>query len=163
MDKLWAPWRMKYIAQSKKRGCIFCNALREKRDETWFVVKRSRFCFVMLNIFPYNNGHLMVVPNRHIAAPEKLKDEELLDINKTIVRTISVLRKVLKPKGFNVGMNIGEVSGAGIAGHLHAHIVPRWPADTNFMPVVSDTKIISQSLEELYSKLIGEKHAWREV
>jgi ATP adenylyltransferase len=144
---------MKYISQAKTRGCIFCNAHRHARDDVWFVVMRSRFCFVMLNIFPYNNGHLMVVPNRHVAVPDKLRDEELLDINKTVVSAIGLLKKVLKPKGFNVGMNIGEVSGAGIAGHLHTHIVPRWPADTNFMPVVAGTKIISQSLKELYTRL----------
>ncbi|HIE36350.1 MAG TPA: HIT domain-containing protein [Candidatus Omnitrophica bacterium] len=153
MNRIWAPWRIKYITQKKNKGCIFCNAYRNKKDKENFVIYRSLKCFVLLNIFPYNNGHLMVVLNRHISSLEKLNDEEILDINKTIIKMIKVLKKILKPQGINIGINIGKIAGAGIENHLHFHIVPRWLGDTNFMPVLSNTKVISQSLRELYNQI----------
>jgi ATP adenylyltransferase len=154
LNKIWAPWRIRYITQKKKKGCLFCGAYRNKKnDKNNFVVYRSSKCFVLLNIFPYNNGHLMVALNRHIFSLEKVDEEEFLDINKTIIKMIKILKKILKPQGFNVGINIGKIAGAGIEGHLHFHIVPRWLGDTNFMPVLSNTKVISQSLRELYNQL----------
>lgn len=154
MNKLWAPWRITYVSNTRTKKCIFCRAFKEKRDRRNLVVLKSKHSFVILNTFPYNNGHVMVVSNRHVSSLEELRDEEILDINKVIVKMISALRAVLKPAGFNVGMNLGKVAGAGIDKHMHIHVVPRWPGDTNFMPVLSDTKIISQSLSELYKKLI---------
>jgi ATP adenylyltransferase len=136
-----------------KKGCIFCSAFKEKRDKKNWIILRSKHSFAILNAFPYNNGHVMVIINRHLSLLEQLNDAELMDINKTAIRVIKLLRKVLRPSGFNVGINLGRVSGAGIDKHLHIHIVPRWLGDTNFMPVACGTKIISQSLNELYSKI----------
>lgn len=154
MDKLWAPWRITYVSNTKTKGCIFCRAFKEKKDKKNFVILRSEHAFAILNIFPYNNGHVMVVSNRHVASFEALNENEMADLNKMVKKILSSLRAVLNPAGFNVGMNLGKVSGAGIDKHMHIHIVPRWLGDTNFMPVLSDTKIISQSLTELHSKLV---------
>ena len=153
MDKLWAPWRIKYVSQIKTTGCIFCKAFKEKKDKKNFVVYRSKHCFAILNTFPYNNGHIMIVSNKHVASLDKLTEKEIVDINKVLINMIAKLKKAIKPAGFNVGINLGKVSGAGIDKHLHVHLVPRWFGDTNFMPVLSNTKIISQSLNELYKKI----------
>jgi len=154
LNKLWAPWRITYVSNARAKGCIFCRAFKEKKDKKNLVVLRSKHAFAILNTFPYNNGHVMVVSNRHVSSIENFKDEEILDMNKVLVTITSALKAVLKPAGFNVGINLGKVAGAGIDKHMHIHIVPRWLGDTNFMPVLSDTKIISQSLSELYAKLI---------
>ncbi|MBU0896343.1 MAG: HIT domain-containing protein [Candidatus Omnitrophica bacterium] len=154
MNNIWAPWRMKYITQKKKKGCVFCDIYREKKDKKNFVVLRSSHCFVLLNIFPYNNGHLMIVSNRHTCL-EKLTKPESFDTHETLTKMIPILKKALKPDGFNIGINMGKFAGAGLE-HLHIHLVPRWKEDTNFMPVLTDTKIISQSLKELYILLIKE-------
>lgn len=154
MDKLWAPWREEYIVQSKKKmGCLFCRVSGEKRDRKNLVIMRSKYAFGILNKFPYNNGHLMVCPYRHLKDFGNLNNDETLDLFSTLNRMQSLLKEVLSPDGFNIGINIGRVSGAGIPNHIHIHIVPRWQEDTNFMPVLFDTKIISQSLEVLYDKL----------
>lgn len=154
MDKLWAPWRIKYIQNiPKTKGCIFCQAKKSKNDKKPRVVLRTKYSFVILNTFPYNNGHLMVVPNRHVKNMEDLNDQEILDFNKTLIKIKKSLQKVLKPEGFNIGINLGKSAGAGVEGHLHIHIVPRWRGDTNFMPTLSNTKIVSQSLDELYVQL----------
>ncbi len=149
--KLWAPWRINYVQGKKARGCIFCQALKNKRD---YVVFRTRNSLVMLNIFPYNNGHLMVSPLRHVNDTAKLNQAEVVDLFAAINTAKDLLQAVLKPQGFNVGINLGYAAGAGIAGHLHIHIVPRWVGDTNFMPITAHTKVISQSLKELHKKLI---------
>ncbi|MCP4653515.1 MAG: HIT domain-containing protein [Candidatus Omnitrophica bacterium] len=153
MDKLWAPWRIKYVSQKKPKGCIFCHAYKEKKDTKNLVAYRSKHCFVILNLFPYNNGHLMVVPNRHVDSLERLTDSEILDINSTTKKMLIILKKSLKCQGFNIGMNIGKMAGAGIDKHIHSHIVPRWLGDTNFMPSIAKTKVISQSLKGLYALL----------
>jgi len=153
LDKLWAPWRIKYLHQKKIKGCIFCKAYKSKKDSKNFVILRSKHCYAILNTFPYNNGHILIIPNRHIRSLEKLGDHELLDINKTLVKVKAVLKKVLSPDGFNIGINIGKFAGAGVEKHIHMHLVPRWAGDTNFMPVVADTKLISQSLKDLYTKI----------
>jgi len=156
MERLWAPWRMKYILQMKGKGCFLCKGAREKkRDRKNYVLLRGKTCFVILNTFPYNNGHLMVSPYRHIGEMDRLRDEEMLELFKLTVRAISIMKKVLKPDGFNVGINLGRAAGAGLASHLHIHIVPRWNGDTNFMPVLGNTKVISQSLSETYKKLVS--------
>lgn len=153
MDRLWAPWRINYVSRKKGKGCIFCKVFKEKNDRKNFIVLRSKYCFAILNTYPYNNGHIMIVPKRHVKSPEDLKKTEILDMNKTMIKIKSALEKVLNPGGFNIGMNIGKVAGAGIANHIHVHIVPRWLGDVNYMPVVADTKVVSQSLKELYIKL----------
>lgn len=158
MRKLWAPWRMKYILHMKGKRCFLCKSAREKKqDRKNCVLLRGLTSFVVLNTFPYNNGHLMVAPYRHIGEMEKLKVEEMKELMELCIKAIGILKKALKPDGFNLGINLGKVSGAGLVNHLHIHIVPRWLGDTNFMPVLGETKIISQYLKETYKKLEGVK------
>jgi ATP adenylyltransferase len=151
MDRLWAPWRIKYVGIRKRRGCIFCAALRPRSKD--YVIYKSRYSFAMLNIFPYNNGHILISPKRHLREPSLLKDHEIVDLFKSMNKVKEVLTKVLKPDGFNIGINTGRAAGAGVTAHLHIHIVPRWDGDTNFMPALYGTKVISQSLQELHKIL----------
>lgn len=151
MDKLWAPWRLKYIRALNQKGCIFCRAKRKKGND--YVFLKSAHSIALLNIYPYNNGHAMVAPIKHVKDLSGLKDNELLDLMSTLNKAKGMLDKVLKPQGYNIGINLTRVAGAGIPAHLHIHIVPRWKGDTNFMPVVFGTKIISQSLGELLKQL----------
>ena len=153
MDKLWAPWRITYVQSESDPGCIFCEKPSQDTDEENLIVDRNEHAFSMLNAYPYNNGHIMVIPYRHIAELENLTKEETLSMMSLVNISIGKLKKHLKPQGFNVGINLGKIAGAGIDQHVHMHIVPRWNGDTNFMPVVSETKIISQSLKELYKVL----------
>jgi ATP adenylyltransferase len=150
-DKLWAPWRIKYLTSPKDKGCIFCKALKSKKQEG--VIFRRDHSFCILNIFPYNNGHVMIAPNRHVKDLAALKDSELLDLLGSVNTAKAVIDKALKPDGYNIGINISKHAGAGIPGHIHIHIVPRWQGDTNFMPVLYNTKVISQSLKELQKTL----------
>ncbi len=151
MDKLWAPWRIKYIQANKKtKGCIFCRAGKSKSK---YVIFKTEYSLSMLNTFPYNNGHIMISPLAHKAEISQLNDDEALDLFRVLDKSKKLIDKVLKPHGYNIGINIAETAGAGIPGHLHIHIVPRWKGDTNFMPVVYNTKIISQSLDALYAQL----------
>lgn len=158
MDKLWAPWRSKYIYLKKKKECIFCGNRTAKSSKTRHLVAKSKYSFSMLNLYPYNNGHVMVAPFRHVKSLELLSDEELLDMMKLVNRTKLLLDKKLKPHGYNIGLNIGKIAGAGFDGHVHMHIVPRWLGDTNFMPMLSDTKVVVESLEAMH-KLLGIKDA----
>jgi ATP adenylyltransferase len=151
MDKLWAPWRIKYIQKKKRKNCIFCRAIKFSIRN--YVISKSRYSFSMLNIFPYNNGHVMVSPIRHIRQFSQLKETEILDLFKTLNKTKKLLDKVLKPDGYNIGVNISKSAGAGETRHLHIHLLPRWIGDTNFMPTLANTKVISQSLGELYKRL----------
>ncbi len=154
MERLWAPWRIGYILSDKKEdGCVFCNALRSNNDEEKFVLYRSKHSFIIMNLYPYNAGHLMVVPNRHINSPLSLAEEEQTDMFKLVNKSIEAIQKTMNPEGFNLGMNLGRTAGAGIDDHIHIHIVPRWNGDTNFMSTVSDTKVISEALKETYNKL----------
>ena len=159
MDKLWAPWRSKYIYLRKKTKCIFCgNKKRDKSaDRKKYIVLRSGHSYAMLNKYPYNNGHVMVSPYKHVRSLDLLSTEELLDMMKVIKAVKRILDKNLKPHGYNIGANIGKVSGAGFEGHFHMHIVPRWNGDTNFMPIFSDTKVVSESLESIYKIFIKRK------
>ncbi len=155
-DKLWAPWRVKYILQlqdRKKRQCIFCRMIQEKKDKKNFVFARSQYSFSVLNIYPYNNGHILIVPNRHVNDLDKLKRDEREDLMDLLCSTKALVNKVLKPGGYNIGINLGKVAGAGFPGHLHIHLVPRWRGDVNFMPVTGNVKIISQSLQLLFDRL----------
>lgn len=151
MERLWAPWRIKYLEAKKKSGCIFCANQKLRGKD--YVILKTGLSVAMLNIFPYNNGHIMVSPLRHIKELSQLKETEAVDLFRTLNKVKLLLDKVLKPQGYNIGINISKAAGAGIPGHLHIHIVPRWRGDTNFMPVVNDTRVISQSLDELYKKL----------
>ena len=153
---LWAPWRKAYILHlpnKKKSSCIFCAALRSKNDKKNLVVKRTKYSFAILNLFPYNNGHVLIVPKKHTPDFEVLSDTELLDLVRLQNDLIGRLKTRLKPHGFNLGTNLGVAGGAGVKNHLHLHIVPRWMGDTNFMPVVGKTKVISESLKSLYERL----------
>ncbi|WP_286933277.1 MULTISPECIES: HIT family protein [Aminobacterium] len=160
MESIFAPWRMAYISSSteeKEEHCIFCDFPKEDRDEDRLILFRGEKCFVMCNAFPYNPGHLMVAPYRHTALYENLLDEELLEMHRLAGHCLKVLKKVMAPQGFNLGVNLGRVGGAGFDGHLHLHIVPRWNGDTNFMPVLAETRVIPESLEQTYCKI---KDAW---
>jgi len=153
---LWAPWRKAYIrGQAKTRGCFFCRDLRAPvgKDKINFVLLRSRHAFIVLNHYPYTSGHLMLVPNRHVPSLEKLMDVDRLDFLRLLDRALNLLRKAFRPHGFNVGMNLGRIGGAGVPGHVHLHVVPRWQGDTNFMPVLTGTKIVSESLQSTYLEL----------
>lgn len=152
MDRLWAPWRIKYIRNTKRqKKCIFCESAKSKGKN--YVVFKTKYSVSMLNIFPYNNGHILVSPRRHTREFSQLKSAEVLDLINSLNKAKKLLDKVLKPDGYNIGINISKVSGAGITGHLHIHLVPRWIGDTNFMPVLYNTKVVSQSLEELRKQL----------
>ncbi len=158
MDRLWAPWRIKYLKASanicggkKPKKCIFCKSLKSRHKN--FVFLKSRYSFAILNIFPYNNGHVMVSSIRHVRELSQLSSIEILDLFQTLNNTKKMLDKVLEPDGYNIGLNISASAGAGETRHLHIHIVPRWKGDANFMTTLYDTKIISQSLDELYKRL----------
>ncbi|MFA4888189.1 MAG: HIT domain-containing protein [Candidatus Omnitrophota bacterium] len=147
MDRLWAPWRINYITGKKRKGCIFCRAKVSCQKD--YVIFKTEHSIVMLNIFPYNNGHCLISPLRHIRDISQLKEIEALDLFRALEKTKRLLEKTLKPQGFNIGINLSRSAGAGITGHLHMHIVPRWIGDSNFMPAVHNTKVVSQSLDEL--------------
>lgn len=160
MEYLWAPWRMKYILQKQEAGCILCQKLKEKDDEVNLLLYRGKKNFIILNAFPYNPGHLLIAPYRHIACLEELTDEELIEHFDIVRKSVKLLTEVLKPAGFNVGLNLGKVAGAGIEDHIHTHIVPRWQGDTSFISVISNTKVIPEALKETYQKL-KEGIAWQ--
>jgi ATP adenylyltransferase len=152
MKYLWAPWRMDYILGEKKRGCFLCHKLKEKKNKKNLILFQGDYVFVMMNRYPYTNGHLMIVPKRHCLNVEQLDNDELKELFDLLRTSIQVLKITLHPHGFNIGMNIGKVGGAG-EDHLHLHVVPRWAGDTNFMPVIGETKTIPEYLEKTYQKL----------
>lgn len=155
MKVLWAPWRMKLIKEwrKKKPNCIFCEKVKDKKDTKNLLLYRSKKSFILLNLYPYTNGHLMVVPYQHKPDFNGLSKEELADLLQTVRLGINILKKVLNPDGFNLGINLGRIAGAGIEDHLHIHIVPRWTADTNFMPILAETKVIPEALNVTYQQL----------
>jgi len=155
-ERLWSPWRMEYIRAAgaeDAEGCIFCDLPPQDDDEKNLILARGEHAFVILNRFPYNAGHLMVAPNRHEGEYEDLSEDEVLEVHRLLQRAIRALKEEMEPHGFNVGMNLGRVAGAGIPGHLHWHVVPRWGGDTNFMPVVGGTKVLPELLEETRDRL----------
>lgn len=153
MEYLFAPWRMSYIANNKHpKSCIFCDFPKCENDEDHFILHRAHHSFIILNTFPYNSGHLMIAPYRHIANFDDLKSDELLEINLLAAKVIRMMRRVFSPEGFNMGINMGKVAGAGYAEHVHLHVVPRWNGDTNFMPVLSDTRVVPEALIQTYRK-----------
>ncbi|MFL5241634.1 MAG: HIT family protein [Gemmataceae bacterium] len=154
MDHLWAPWRQAYISAAKPPeaddSCFLCQGLAEHDDRKNLIVLRNSLSVVVLNRFPYNNGHLLVAPRQHKGTLDELTSDETLELMKTVRGMVGILSDLMHPEGFNIGLNLGKAAGAGLPGHLHWHVVPRWNGDTNFMPVLSDTKVISQSLEALF-------------
>ena len=155
MERLWAPWRLPYVKELGKSegGCFLCRTAASGDDRENLVVARSGSAFAMLNRWPYNNGHMLVAPNEHKADLSDMTEPELLDQLKLLKRCLKNLKSALSPEGFNVGANLGRTAGAGLADHLHWHIVPRWGADSNFMPVIAATKVIPQALDELWKLL----------
>jgi ATP adenylyltransferase len=157
MDSLWAPWRLSYVTTARspaeKDVCFICQGLAQADDRSNLIVLRTPRSAVLLNRFPYNNGHLLVAPRQHKGKLDDLDSDELLEIMETLRRMVRVLDGLMRPAGYNIGLNLGEAAGAGLPGHLHWHIVPRWHGDTNFMPVLADTKVIAQSLDALYDSL----------
>jgi ATP adenylyltransferase len=157
MDHLWAPWRLAYVAREapskSSDDCFICRGLAESDDRKNLITLRTPLGAVVLNRFPYNNGHLLIAPKAHRSRLDELTSAEILELQHTIGRVIVVLEWLMKPEGFNIGLNLGKVAGAGLPGHLHWHVVPRWNGDTNFMPVLTDVRVISQSLDALYDLL----------
>lgn len=155
MKRLWAPWRKAYIRPKRRssQACLFCRVARERQDQRNLIIARQGTCFAILNLYPYNNGHVMIVPKRHVDDLEKLTSEEKLDWLNLAEKALKALRKTMRAQGFNVGVNLGSVAGAGIPKHLHLHIVPRWKGDHNFLPVIAETKVISESLQSAYRLL----------
>ncbi|HPD15466.1 MAG TPA: HIT domain-containing protein [Planctomycetota bacterium] len=152
-DLIWAPWRMDYILGPRTDGCFLCAAAASGEDERDLVLERRARCFSIFNRYPYNNGHLLVAPTAHKGDLAALSDEELVDVVRLTRDTQQLLARAMAPHGFNIGVNLGACAGAGLPGHLHVHVVPRWNGDTNFMPVLGGTKVIVQSLEALYRVL----------
>jgi len=157
VDRLWAPWRMEYIrgmqVEDKEGSCIFCKMLAEDRDRENFIVYRGSRAFVVLNLYPYNSGHLMIVPVRHVGQLGDLHADELLELGQLLQIATRALERTMQPHGFNIGMNLGRIAGAGIQDHVHYHLVPRWSGDTNFMPVTGETKVVSESLRDGWERL----------
>lgn len=157
MEKLWSPWRSQYIESFLKKkndaGCVLCNSLRSADDEDSLVVEVGETTFTLMNLYPYNNGHLMIIPKRHIKNLEDLDEAESVEVMNKLKLMKKALTVVSNPDGFNIGANIGKVSGAGIDDHIHFHIVPRWNGDTNFMPVLGEVKVLSQDLLKTKSEL----------
>ncbi len=157
MDQLFAPWRMKWVSRNGlddlSDGCVFCNVFKLEDDKNKGLIAENRHAYVILNNYPYNPGHLMVIPKEHVGSYVELDDEVLLAHAKLKVRALKALEVAFEPQGFNTGMNLGKGSGGSINDHIHTHIVPRWEGDSNFMPVLSDTKIIVEGMEETYCKL----------
>ena len=156
--RIWAPWRLAYVKDAAKdsdEGCIFCSKPAEGDDEANFIVHRGESCFVILNTFPYTNGHLMVAPFQHVGRLQDVDAGTTAEMMALVQRAISLLEEGYGPQGYNVGVNQGRVAGAGFEGHIHMHVVPRWGGDTNYMPVLADTRVMPQSLEQSYEALRG--------
>ena len=155
MERIWAPWRIQYIQIEKPEGCILCEKPEQNKDALNYILYRGDKNFIILNSYPYNPGHLMVAPYRHVTSLEELTEEERHEHFEIVTRSIRVLRQVFYPGGFNIGINVGKAAGAGIDDHFHTHIVPRWQGDTNFMPVLSSVRVLPEALAETYKKLSG--------
>jgi ATP adenylyltransferase len=153
MDRLWAPWRVEYIQGQEEDHCIFCVDEDPANDQARLIVVRGKHSYVIMNRYPYSSGHLMVAPYRHLADTAELENHEALEIHQLMVRSQRVLRDVCVAQGFNIGWNIGKAAGAGVADHIHMHIVPRWAGDSNFMPILAETRVIPEHIETTYSLL----------
>lgn len=155
MEHIWAPWRIEFILGEKPEGCFLCQRPQESDDRSCLILFRAERNFVILNRYPYNPGHLLIAPYSHVPTLEDLSDEETLEHFDLVKRCTRALRHAFQPAGFNIGINQGRTAGAGVADHMHTHVVPRWEGDTNFMPVVADTRILPQALQSTYDKLLG--------
>lgn len=153
VEQLWAPWRLAYVTGAKPEGCVLCSKLHEADEAAALVLARSEHSYVVMNLYPYNAGHLMVVPTRHVADPTGLEAAEAADIHDMLCTSLEVVRGAMDPAAFNVGLNLGSAAGGGIPTHLHWHVVPRWNGDTNFMPVLAETKVMPQHLQTTYDLL----------
>jgi len=152
MKKLWAPWRFEYLGIPQKT-CFFCKSLKAKVPAKVLLLEKNKHALAIMNRYPYNNGHVMIASQRHLGFYEKLKDYEIKAMNELLIRVIKALKMTMKPQGFNIGINQGAVAGAGVLDHIHIHCVPRWPGDTNYMPVIANTKVVSDSLKNTYRLL----------
>ncbi|HZV12014.1 MAG TPA: HIT domain-containing protein [Candidatus Kapabacteria bacterium] len=161
MERLWSPWRSQYIesfqGEKKRDGCVFCAAFNSNDDAANYLIHRDKDCFILMNLYPYNNGHLLIIPNRHVSALSELTPAEKTGIMGMTELGIAMLKKSMEAHGYNVGANFGRAAGAGIEDHLHYHIVPRWNGDTNFMPVLNEVKTISEEMGKTFAKLIEAK------
>jgi ATP adenylyltransferase len=155
MKQIWAPWRMAYIEGVKEEGCVFCDKLTAKDQRSTLVLGQSAHSIVMLNKYPYNNGHLLIAPKKHAREFSALSEQEYSDLSRILKASLDIAAKALRPGGFNLGMNLGKCAGAGVEDHLHWHVVPRWEGDTNFMPVLGEVRVIPQHLAESYDRLSG--------
>lgn len=153
MKQLWAPWRIDYIKSAKPPGCILCDKPNQKKDPANLILERGKYCFIMMNLYPYNNGHLMVSPYLHTCDLEDLSDPAMKEMMRMTKKSVAALRKAFKSEGFNIGLNLGKSAGAGIDDHLHFHVVPRWTGDTNFMTVVAETRVIPEDLGATFRQL----------
>lgn len=156
MNKLWAPWRMEYIKSAvieSSEGCIFKIGDDPAQDKEKLVLFRGKTAFIMMNKYPYNNGHLLVAPYRHVGEFGDLTDEELLEMQRILELCIKAMKECMYPQGFNIGLNLGRVAGAGVEDHIHYHILPRWSGDTNFLPIFGEVKVISEALEQTYERI----------
>ena len=155
MKQIWAPWRIEVIEMGKPKGCFLCDRPKENNDVANYILHRGDKNFIIMNSYPYNLGHLMIAPYHHVASLELLTEEERCEHFEIVSRGVKVLKDTFNPAGFNVGINMGKVAGAGIDDHIHTHVVPRWLGDTNFMPVIADTKVVNEALSDTYKKLQG--------
>ena len=160
MNKLWAPWRKKFLTHPQPKGCIFCVKPKSRQDRKNLILERGKTVFSILNLYPYNNGHAMIAPYRHLSSPDLMTIQEWSELFSYLKRIKTAIDKLLKPQGYNMGMNVGRVAGAGFDKHVHFHLVPRWNGDTNFMPVVAKEKVISESLDTLREKLVKHFHGF---
>lgn len=155
MKVLWAPWRMGYVLSNQNdNGCIFCPGKNRQNDENRLILRVGQLTLVMMNKFPYNNGHLLVAPVRHVSGLDHLSNDEVMDLMLTVRTSIELLKENMNPEGFNVGLNLGHVAGAGMEDHMHFHIVPRWKGDTNYMTVLGDVRVIPEHIQQTYRKLL---------
>ena len=154
MDRLWSPWRYRYVSTaSPDQECIFCAKSASRDDRANYIVLRAEHNFLLLNLYPYTNGHLMIAPYEHVATLEEAHPETLAELMRLTTRAEKALREVYQPGGINLGMNLGQCAGAGIAGHIHMHVLPRWPGDASFMTSVGETRVLPEDLETTYEKL----------
>ena len=154
MDRLWTPWRYNYITIARESpGCIFCDRPAHGNDEENYIVYRANHNYVILNAFPYTSGHVLIAPYEHVATPEAAAEETLIEMMLLVRRSVVCLRAAYRPNGVNLGMNIGESAGAGVAGHIHMHVLPRWTGDANFMTAVGETRVLPEDLSQTYRKL----------
>lgn len=152
-EVIWAPWRIGFVTGKKEEGCFICRKLNEDKDKENYILERTRHCLVIMNIYPYNNGHIMIAPKKHIGNLEDLTEDEANEMMGLLVRWVRILKRAYNPAGFNGGINLGKAAGAGLEDHLHFHLVPRWNGDTNFMPVIGEIKIMPESLDAGYDNL----------